>query len=51
MMVTADNKTKLVLDGGILKNQVLFLVGSDGATLLEAHDGDGRTAWTAHSAH
>jgi hypothetical protein len=51
MMVTADNKTKLVLDGGILKNQVLILVGADGATLLEAHDGDGRIVWTAPSAH
>jgi hypothetical protein len=51
VMVTADDKTKLVLDGGILKNQVLFLAGSDGTTLLEAHDGDGRTTWTAHSAH
>ena len=51
VMVTADNKTKLVLDGGILKNQVLFLAGSDGTTLLEAHNGDGRTTWTAHSAH
>ncbi len=51
VMVTADNETKLVLDGGVLKNQVLFLVGPDGATLLEANDRDGRTAWTAHSAH
>ena len=51
MMVTADNKTKLVSDGGILKNQVLILVGADGATLLEAHDGDGRIVWTAPSAH
>ena len=51
VMVTADNQTKVVLDGGILKNQVLFLVGSNGATLLDAHDGDGRTVWTAHSAH
>jgi hypothetical protein len=51
VMVTADNQTKVVLDGGTLKNQVLFLVGSNGATLLEAHDSDGRTAWKAHSAH
>ncbi len=51
VMVTADNQTKVVLDGGILKNQVLFLVGSNGATLLEAHDSDGRTAWKVHSAH
>jgi len=51
VMLTADNQTKVVLDGGPLKNQVLFLVGSNGATLLEAHDSDGRTAWRAHSAH
>jgi hypothetical protein len=31
VMVTADNQTKVVLDGGPLKNQVLFLVGSNGA--------------------
>ena len=51
VMVTADNQTKVILNGGTLKNQVLFLVGSNGATLLEAHDGDGRTAWKAHSDH
>jgi hypothetical protein len=51
VMVTADNKTKLVLNGGVLKNQILFLVGPDGTTVLEAHDLDGGTAWTAHSAH
>jgi hypothetical protein len=35
VMVTADNQTKVVLDGGTLKNEVLFLVGSNGATLLD----------------
>ena len=50
MMVTADNQTKVVLDRAY-KNQVLFLVESNGATLLEAHDSDGRTAWKGHSAH
>jgi hypothetical protein len=48
LILSSDDKAKLLLEGGAEKNQVLFLAGRDGAIQLEAHDRDGKTVWIGH---